>query len=98
MLSQTTTGSIYPKKLFLPRTGELIQDMEKAVSRRDTIVTRGDAQSKLYKKVETKGTFQKKLTETRKKIKQTQQVGGTQHLKMTTPYNNHVPCRLDVKN
>ena len=48
--------------------------MEKAVSRRDTIVTRGDAQSKLYKKVETKGTFQKKLTEMRKKIKQTQQV------------------------
>ncbi|KAJ8037566.1 Coiled-coil domain-containing protein 40 [Holothuria leucospilota] len=52
---------------------KLIQDMEKAVSRRDTIVTRGDAQSKLNKKVETKGTFHKKLAELRKKIKQVQQ-------------------------
>ena len=52
----------------------LIQDMEKSVSRRDTIVTRGGAQAKLNKKVETKGTFQKKLMELRKKIKQTQQV------------------------
>ena len=53
---------------------KLIQDMEKAVSRRDTIVTRGGAQAKLNKKVETKGTFQKKLAEMKKKIKQTQQV------------------------
>ena len=53
---------------------KLIQDMEKAVSRRDTIVTRGDAQSKMNKKVETKGAFQKKLLELRKKIKETQQV------------------------
>eukprot|EP00057_Strongylocentrotus_purpuratus_P014575 XP_011669049.1 PREDICTED: LOW QUALITY PROTEIN: coiled-coil domain-containing protein 40 [Strongylocentrotus purpuratus] len=52
---------------------KLIQDMEKAVSRRDTIVTRGDAQSKMNKKVETKGAFQKKLLELRKKIKETQQ-------------------------
>ena len=58
---------------------KLIQDMEKAVSRRDTIVTRGGAQAKMNKgskgkKVETKGTFQKKLAEMKKKIKQTQQV------------------------
>ncbi|XP_033121483.1 coiled-coil domain-containing protein 40-like [Anneissia japonica] len=52
---------------------KLIQDMEKSVSRRDTIVTRGDAQSKLNKKVETKGTFKKKLVEMSKKIKQVQQ-------------------------
>ncbi|XP_077980301.1 coiled-coil domain-containing protein 40-like [Glandiceps talaboti] len=52
---------------------KMIQDMEKAVSRRDTIVTRGDAQSKMNKKIETKGTFQKKLSEMKKKIKQTQQ-------------------------
>ncbi|XP_071960201.1 coiled-coil domain-containing protein 40-like isoform X2 [Antedon mediterranea] len=52
---------------------KLIQDMEKSVSRRDTIVTRGDAQSKLNKKVETKGTFKKKLVEMGKKIKQVQQ-------------------------
>ncbi|PIK45458.1 hypothetical protein BSL78_17690, partial [Apostichopus japonicus] len=52
---------------------KLIQDMEKAVSRRDTIVTRGDAQAKLNKKVETKGAFQKKLAELKKRIKQVQQ-------------------------
>ena len=53
---------------------KLIQDMEKAVSRRDTIVTRGDAQAKMNRKVETKGTFQKKLAELKKKIKETQHV------------------------
>ncbi|XP_070579736.1 coiled-coil domain-containing protein 40-like [Ptychodera flava] len=52
---------------------KMIQDMEKAVSRRDTIVTRGDAQAKMDKKVETKGTFKKKLAEMKKKIKQVQQ-------------------------
>lgn len=56
---------------------KLIQDMEKAVSRRDTIVTRGDAQAKLNKKVETKGAFQKKLAELKKRIKQVQQVKFT---------------------
>lgn len=49
----------------------MIQEMEKAVSRRDTIVTRGDAQTKINKKVLTKGTFQRQMGETRKKIKNT---------------------------
>ncbi|WAQ97414.1 CCD40-like protein [Mya arenaria] len=50
---------------------KMIQEMEKAVSRRDTIVTRGDAQQKMSKKVLTKGTFERQMNETRKKIKQT---------------------------
>ncbi|CAH1795383.1 unnamed protein product, partial [Owenia fusiformis] len=49
----------------------MIQEMEKAVSRRDTIVTRGDAQSKMNKKIMTKGTFQRQMAETKKKIKRT---------------------------
>ena len=54
----------------------MIQEMEKAVSRRDTIVTRGDAQSKMNKKVLTKGTFQRQMGETKKKIKHTIQVSS----------------------
>ncbi|XP_045213458.2 coiled-coil domain-containing protein 40-like [Mercenaria mercenaria] len=50
---------------------KMIQEMEKAVSRRDTIVTRGDASQKINKKVLTKGTFERQMNETRKKIKQT---------------------------
>ncbi|XP_076453125.1 coiled-coil domain-containing protein 40-like [Babylonia areolata] len=50
---------------------KMIQDMEKAVSRRDTIVTRGDAQGKMKKKVLTKGTFERQMAELRKKIKTT---------------------------
>ncbi|XP_046567885.1 coiled-coil domain-containing protein 40-like [Haliotis rubra] len=50
---------------------KMIQDMEKAVSRRDTIVTRGDSQSKMKQKVVTKGTFERQMAEHRRKIKQT---------------------------
>merc|ERR1719239_749976 len=50
---------------------KMIQDMEKAVSRRDTILTRGDAQSKMKKKTLTKGTFERQMGELRKKIKTT---------------------------
>lgn len=50
----------------------MIQEMEKAVSRRDTIVTRGDAQSKISKKgVLTKGNFQRQMGDLKKKIKHT---------------------------
>ena len=42
--------------------------------RRDTIVTRGDAQAKMNKKVLTKGTFQRQMGELKKKIKSTIQV------------------------
>lgn len=45
------------------------------IYRRDTIVTRGDAQQKINKKVLTKGTFERQMNEMRKKIKQTVQVG-----------------------
>lgn len=45
--------------------------MEKAVSRRDTIVIRGDAQAKMNKKTITKGTFHRNLAQLRQKIKQT---------------------------
>ena len=37
-------------------------------------MTRGDAQSKMNKKVLTKGTFQRQMGELKKKIKQTIQV------------------------
>ncbi|XP_025098485.1 coiled-coil domain-containing protein 40-like isoform X2 [Pomacea canaliculata] len=50
---------------------KMIQDMEKSVSRRDTIVTRGEAQSKLQKKILTKGSFERQMAELRKKIKTT---------------------------
>ncbi|XP_041363110.1 coiled-coil domain-containing protein 40-like [Gigantopelta aegis] len=50
---------------------KMIQEMEKAVSRRDSIVTRGEAQSKMKVKVLTKGTFERQMAELRKKIKQT---------------------------
>merc|ERR1712043_158718 len=48
----------------------MIQDMEKAVSRRDTIVTRGEALQKMKRPVVTEGQMQKQLIETKKKIKQ----------------------------
>lgn len=50
---------------------KMIQEMEKAVSRRDTIVIRGDAQAKMNKKTITKGTFHRNLAQLRQKIKQT---------------------------
>ena len=49
----------------------LVADSAMTVYRRDTIVTRGDAQQKTNKKVLTKGTFERQMAETRKKIKQT---------------------------
>lgn len=52
----------------------MIRDMEQVVSRRETIVTRGEAQGKIDKKTPTKGAFQKKLMELKKKIKNTQKV------------------------
>ena len=42
-------------------------------------MTRGDAQQKLNKKVLTKGTFERQLAETRKKIKQTIAVSHLQN-------------------
>ena len=50
------------------------------VCRRDTIVTRGEAQMKAKdynKKVVTKGTFQRQMGELRKKIKTTIKVQNT---------------------
>ena len=44
--------------------------------RRDTIVTRGDAQAKMNKKILTKGTFQRQMAEMKKKIKSTIQEGN----------------------
>ena len=59
---------------LMKQQSQMIRDMEQVVSRRETIVTRGEAQSKIDRKTPTKGAFQKKLNETRKKIKQTQKV------------------------
>jgi len=52
----------------------MMREMEQVVSRRETIITRGEAQAKLDKKTPTKGVFQKKLLDLKKKIKQTQKV------------------------
>eukprot|EP00794_Sanderia_malayensis_P008980 gene8980-9938_t len=52
---------------------KMIQDMEKSVFRRECIIVKGDAQAKTGKAKDTKGTFQKKLLELKKKIKQTAQ-------------------------
>ena len=53
---------------------QMMREMEQVVSRRDTIITRGEAQAKVDHKTPTKGAFQKKLNEIKKKIKQTQKV------------------------
>lgn len=52
----------------------IIIDINGIIYRRDTIVTRGDAQQKINKKVLTKGTFERQMGELRKKIKVTIQV------------------------
>nr|XP_020669348.1 coiled-coil domain-containing protein 40 isoform X1 [Pogona vitticeps] len=51
---------------------KLMRDMEAAVARRETIVIRGEGQQKLNKQVLTKGDFQYKKLELKKKIKETQ--------------------------
>ena len=53
---------------------QMMREMEQVVSRRDTIVTRGEAQAKIDHKTPTKGAFQKKLNELKKKIAQTKKV------------------------
>ena len=50
---------------------QLIQDMEKAVYRRETIILKGEAQVKAGKVDNTKGHLRKKIEDTKKKIKQT---------------------------
>ena len=55
---------------------QMMREMEQVVSRRDTIITRGEAQAKIDHKTPTKGAFQKKLNEIKKKIKQTQKVSS----------------------
>ena len=48
----------------------MIQEMEKAVSRRETILTRGEALMKMPRKdTQTKGDFQRQLGDLRKKIR-----------------------------
>lgn len=54
-------------------------EIYKILHRRDTIVTRGDAQQKMNKKVLTKGTFERQMGELRKKIKVTIQVRESAH-------------------
>lgn len=54
-------------------------EIYKILYRRDTIVTRGDAQQKMNKKVLTKGTFERQMGELRKKIKVTIQVRESAH-------------------
>lgn len=64
--------------------------MFKFFSRRDTIVTRGDAQAKLNKKVLTKGTFQRQMAELKKKIKVTVHVSfATLYISTYTDGNNN---------
>ncbi|XP_043384526.1 coiled-coil domain-containing protein 40 isoform X8 [Chelonia mydas] len=51
---------------------KMIRDMEAAVSRRETIMIRGEGQSKMDKKHFTQSDFHHKTQELRKKIKETQ--------------------------
>lgn len=53
---------------------KMIRDMEAAVSRRETIMIRGEGQSKMDKKHFTQSDFHHKTQELRKKIKETQKV------------------------
>ncbi|KAH9504072.1 Coiled-coil domain-containing protein 40 [Bulinus truncatus] len=77
----------------------MIQDMEKAVSRRDTIVTRGEAQSKMKNKIVTKGTFERQMGEMRKKIKQTIQEANScdSELKELREHQQAVSEQLEQK-
>ncbi|XP_078491914.1 coiled-coil domain-containing protein 40 [Ciona intestinalis] len=62
---------------LMKQQDQMMREMEQVVSRRETIVTRGEAQSKIDRKTPTKGTFQKKLLEIKKKVKQTQKDAET---------------------
>lgn len=53
---------------------KMIRDMEAAVSRRETITTQGEGQSKVDKKQITKSDFHYKKQELRRKISETQKV------------------------
>ncbi|XP_028395247.1 coiled-coil domain-containing protein 40-like [Dendronephthya gigantea] len=50
---------------------KMIQNMERSVTKREFIITRGDAQTKTGKSTNTKGAYQRKVAELKKKIKQT---------------------------
>lgn len=52
----------------------MIHDMELAVSRRETIVTQAEGQSKIDKKVVTRTDFYFQQNELRRKIRDTQKV------------------------
>uniref|UniRef100_H2YI71 Coiled-coil domain-containing protein 40 n=1 Tax=Ciona savignyi TaxID=51511 RepID=H2YI71_CIOSA len=54
---------------LMKQQDQMMREMEQVVSRRETIVTRGEAQSKIDRKTPTKGTFQKKLLEIKKRTK-----------------------------
>ena len=66
--------------------------------RRDTIVTRGDAQTKVtvHKQTLTKGSFQRQMSELKKKIKTTIQVTieKSVHAKHTWPCMSPSKCPL----
>ena len=57
----------------------MIRDMELAVTRRDTISTRAEGQSKMDKKLFTRTDFHHKQTELRRKIRDIHKVGETGH-------------------
>lgn len=77
---------------------KLIQDMEKSVSKRDTIAARGEAQAKT-KNVVTKATFQKQQVELKKKIKRTlQEAGGCeQEIGQLQKVQDEITLQLDAK-
>merc|ERR1719346_835404 len=53
------------------RYTQLMKQQERMIQEMEKAVTRGDAQSKMNKKVVTKGTFQRQLVDLKKKIKTT---------------------------
>jgi coiled-coil domain-containing protein 40 len=74
----------------------LIQDMEKSVSRRDTIMTRGEAENKLKQKAVTRGSLQRDITEMKKKIRDVIQDANEADKDLSQSSNSIKMLRQDI--
>lgn len=70
---------------LLKQQEKMIRDMELAITRRDTISTRAEGQSKMDKKLFTRTDFHHKQTELRRKIRDIHKVGEPGHGKEAPP-------------
>lgn len=69
---------------LLKQQEKMIQDMELAVARRETISTRAEGQCKMDKKLLTRTDFHRKQTELRRKIRDIHKVGEPSDWEGTT--------------